>query len=276
MKNNVFLFALPLLFLLVACHPSEDIKLAEANSSNTDPNSGFSTGAWGLADYYNLKSEEDALVKFSFGVNTFMDAQGGGSDFTAWHTEGGSSVYAIGNETSESFSIGTFSFNFVIPTGDQNLEVFRQSGESEFKSAIFGSQVQFQGLGVSKIFYIPEPIYCLSPVPDGLKETRGIPVPISQNLQLRWNKDDQNLKGVIIMLKRSGNQEGGPLFYFEVFEDNGEAEIASSVLSQFATGSNVDVTLIRGNYFQETYGVEDKLLTVFANTAVNTLITLTN
>jgi len=276
MKKHLILLTVSSLCFLIACQQSEGIKLEEANSSNTNLNSGFSTEMWSLADFYNLNEEEDALIKFSFGVNTIMDAQGGGNDFAAWHTDGWANVYAIGNETNPSFSIGTFSFDIVSPESTQDPAVFHQVGESEFKSEIFGNQVQFQGLGITETLYIPEPIYCITPAPDGLMDTRGIPVAISQNLQVHWNKDDQNLKGVIIMLKRSGNQEGGPLFYFEVFEDDGEAEIASSVLSQFAVGSHVDVSLIRGNYLQETYGEEDKLLTLFGNTAANTLITLTN
>lgn len=115
---------------------------------------------------------------------------------------------------------------------------------------LFGKNVDINAFGMVGKFYVPQKIKLLSPKPDNVSigSYKGTPVHANQGIDLRWNADVSNHRGVILEIYFFNNT-GVPKYHTtNILEDNGSFKVTPEMLSVYTNDCYFELNLTRGNY----------------------------
>lgn len=218
-----------------------------------------------ITDYTRLKqfTWEGALL-----ISNFYRQAPGYKDGEDWH-RGEASLSAIVYKDPANY--GTVEVNGIsIPFQNRaaqwqpNSEIVWDKTDSR-SDAIFGNNVNISAFGIVGKMYIPKKLLMLYPKPDNVNQ-EWLKINKADDLIIRWNPDEKS-RGILLEVKAQG------ISSFRIFrdlKDDGETRIRASELASLPVGTQITVSLLRGNY---ELSADNKFL-VMATSSVESLFNI--
>jgi hypothetical protein len=116
--------------------------------------------------------------------------------------------------------------------------------------SLFGKKVNITAGKITGYINVPQKIKLLAPVPAIYDKNpfTGSPVDRNAGIQLKWNADASNQRGVILKITCSESVTGGAFISADILQDNGSFYLSSAALKDIPSNKPFEIELIRGNY----------------------------
>jgi hypothetical protein len=126
----------------------------------------------------------------------------------------------------------------------------RLNSNDEGGNSLFGQNVNINAFGITGSIYIPERFKLLSPVPDNVSVNsyKGTPIKRAEGVNLKWNADSKNNRGVILEVNYYYPNGQGYDKTVRLLDDNGSYVVGSDLLTKIPKDGYFEITLLRGNY----------------------------
>ena len=116
--------------------------------------------------------------------------------------------------------------------------------------SLFGQKVNITAGSITGYINVPERMKLLAPVPPKYDKYpfKGSPVDRNAGIQLKWNADPLNQRGVILRIICDESVSGGSFISADILQDNGSFYLSSAALKDIPSNKPFDIELVRGNY----------------------------
>ena len=115
---------------------------------------------------------------------------------------------------------------------------------------LFGREVNVSAFGMSGTIYVPQKLRLLAPKPDNvsINSFKGSPVKRGEGVNLKWNTDGKNKRGIILEVDYYLPSGSGFQKTVRLLDDNGSYSVTTDLLSNIPKDAYFELTLTRGNY----------------------------
>lgn len=127
------------------------------------------------------------------------------------------------------------------------IELYENDSRSD---GLFGREINISAFGMVGSMYVPKKLKLLAPKPDNvsINSFKGTPVKRGEGINLKWNADGSNKRGVILEIDYYLPQGNGFQKTVRLLDDNGSYSVTSDLLSIVPKDAYFELTLTRGNY----------------------------